>query len=257
MRLYPIARRILLSLVLVTLAVGLAGCAGSPEYRSWGQGAPVYYVKGGDTLYSIAMANNLDWRTLARWNGISDPRTLRIGQKLRLAAPKAADSPRRSSPSDQSVPVKARATESASQSPAASSRSAQDTPAPSGSIRWAWPVDGRVLHHFRDGAAAQKGVIIAAGIGTRVRAAAPGKVVYSGDGLPGYGNLVIVKHDADWLSAYAYNRELLVDEGETVDGGQVIARVGARDHRRPENGGHLLFQIRRQGTPVDPEVKIT
>ena len=253
LRLYPIARPIVSYLAILTLVVFLTGCAGSPEYRSWGQGTPVYYVKGGDTLYSIAMANNLDWRTLARWNGISDPRTLRIGQKLRLAAPGGTSSRRASSASDQAVPVKARANSSPPRSSAPSSRADDDSSAPAGSIRWAWPIEGRVLHHFREGAAAQKGVIIAASIGTRVRAAAAGKVVYSGDGLPGYGNLVIVKHDADWLSAYAYNRELLVAEGETVDSGQVIARVGARDHRRPEDGGHLLFQIRRQGKPVDPE----
>jgi len=250
--LYPIARRIIPCLAVIALAATLAGCAGSPEYRSWGQGSPVYYVKGGDTLYSIAMANNLDWRTLARWNGISDPRTLRIGQKLRLSAPAAASSRQQARASKQAVPVKARAGSSAPPA-ATSSPDVSRSHTSSGPVQWSWPLEGRVLHHFRDGAAAQKGVIIAASVGASVRAAASGKVVYSGDGLPGYGNLVIVKHDADWLSAYAYNRELLVGEGATVDSGQVIARVGARDHRRPEDGGHLLFQIRRQGKPVDPE----
>jgi len=251
--LFPIFRRIAARLVAVTLVAVLAGCAGSPEYRSWERGAPVYYVKGGDTLYSIAMANNLDWRTLARWNGISDPRTLRIGQKLRLAAPGGTTSRRAESPTDRTVPVKARGASESSRTATSPSGSSSDSPVSSGSIRWSWPLEGRVLHHFRDGASAQKGVIVAASVGAGVHAAAAGKVVYSGDGLPGYGNLVIVKHDAAWLSAYAYNRELLVEEGETVDGGQVIARVGARDHRRPEDGGHLLFQIRRQGKPVDPE----
>ncbi|MFO7580935.1 murein hydrolase activator EnvC family protein [Guyparkeria sp.] len=96
-------------------------------------------------------------------------------------------------------------------------------------------------------------MIIAAAVGKPVQASAGGTVVYSGDGLPGYGNLVIVKHDAEWLSAYAYNQSLLVNEGDRVKGGQTIARVGPRDHRKPDDGGHLLFQIRRQGKPVDPE----
>lgn len=253
MRLCPTVSRIGSLLVAAMLLAALSGCAGSPEYRSWEQGAPVYYVKGGDTLYSIAMANNLDWRTLARWNGISDPRTLRIGQKLRLAAPAGGSSRSRTTrPEDRSVSVKSRAG-SASRTVPSSSAPAVESRASSGSIEWSWPLEGQVLHHFREGAPAQKGVILAAAIDTPVKAAAPGKVVYSGDGLPGYGNLVIVKHDADWLSAYAYNRKLLVDEGEPVESGQVIARVGARDHRRPEEGGHLLFQIRRQGKPVDPE----
>ncbi len=223
----------------------LQGCATPTDYRSWESGQPVYYVKGGDTLYSIALANDLDWQRLARWNGISDPRHLKIGQRLRLSPPSGgAERPgRTASPSVTKKPEKA------SREPESPKRS---TPAAS-PVTWKWPLDGRVLHRFDEGAPAQKGLILAADIDTSVRAAAEGRVVYSGDGLPGYGNLVIVKHNAEWLSAYAYNKSLAVSEGDRVRSGQTIARVGAVDHRKPDEGGHLLFQIRRQGKPVDPE----
>lgn len=224
----------------------LQGCATPTDYRSWERGQPVYYVKGGDTLYSIAMANDLDWQRLARWNGISDPRHLEIGQRLRLSPPgggTAVSTARSTAPAASRTPVKAASDESGS---------GRATPTAS-PVNWKWPLDGRVLHRFAEGAPAQKGIILGAAVDTPVRAAASGRVVYSGDGLPGYGNLVIVKHNAEWLSAYAYNRSLAVAEGEQVRSGQVIARVGARDHRNPDRGGHLLFQIRRQGKPVDPE----
>lgn len=220
----------------------LGGCATPTDYRSWERGNPVYYVKGGDTLYSIAVANDLDWQRLARWNGIANPRHLKIGQRLRLSPPGATAASRSTSRSGEaSAPVKSASRSSAPASPAASP------------VNWKWPLQGKILHRFAEGAPAQKGMIIAAKIDASVQAAAPGRVVYSGDGLPGYGNLVIVKHNADWLSAYAYNKSLLVDEGDQVASGQSIARVGPRDHRQPERGGHLLFQIRRQGKPVAPE----
>lgn len=223
---------------------GLSGCATPTDYRSWERGQPVYYVKGGDTLYSIAVANDLDWQRLARWNGISNPRHLKIGQRLRLSPPGGGTSAGRTA----SAPTTSTAVKPTS------SDSGPRRAAPAASpVDWKWPLEGRVLHRFPEGAPAQKGMILAASIGTPVRAAAGGKVVYSGDGLPGYGNLVIVKHNAEWLSAYAYNKNLAVSEGQQVRPGQIIARVGPRNHRKPEEGGHLLFQIRRQGKPVDPE----
>ncbi len=223
---------------------GLSGCATPTDYRSWESGQPVYYVKGGDTLYSIAVANDLDWQRLARWNGISNPRHLKIGERLRLSPPGGGTSAGRTSGAPTAnTPVK---------TATSVTRSRRAAPAAS-PVDWKWPLEGRVLHRFPEGAPAQKGVILAASIGTPVRAAAGGKVVYSGDGLPGYGNLIIVKHNAEWLSAYAYNKSLAVSEGQQVRRGQTIARVGPRNHRKPEEGGHLLFQIRRQGKPVDPE----
>lgn len=223
----------------------LAGCAASTDYRSWEKGQPVYYVKGGDTLYSIAVANDLDWQRLARWNGIANPRNLRIGQRLRLSPPGGTTTASRSSSRTVSTPSR----QARTSTPVKVSK---PTPAAS-PVDWRWPLQGKVLHRFPEGAPAQKGLILGARIDTPVKAAAAGKVVYSGDGLPGYGNLVIVKHNAEWLSAYAYNKSLSVSEGQQVGRGETIARVGPVDHRQPGKGGHLLFQIRRQGKPVDPE----
>lgn len=238
-------RRLLVAALLSGLFVfGLSSCATPTDYRGWERGQPVYYVKGGDTLYSIAVANDLDWQRLARWNSISDPRQLKIGQRLRLNPPGGGASVGGAS--------KAPTTNAPTKTASTESRARRAAPAAS-PVEWKWPLEGRVLHRFPEGGPAQKGVILAASIDTPVHAAADGKVVYSGDGLPGYGNLVIVKHNAEWLSAYAYNKSLAVSEGQQVRRGKIIARVGPRDHRKPEQGGHLLFQIRRQGKPVDPE----
>jgi lipoprotein NlpD len=125
---------------------------------------------------------------------------------------------------------------------------AQAAKAPdAGDIVWAWPAAGKVIASFSEGGA-NKGVDIAAKVGEPVYAAAPGKVVYSGQGLRGYGRLVIIKHNGDYLSAYAHNSSLLVKEGQTVTKGQQIAEAGNTDSDIPK----LHFEIRRQGKPVDP-----
>jgi lipoprotein NlpD len=116
-----------------------------------------------------------------------------------------------------------------------------------GPIRWQWPVEGRVLAEFSP-ERGSKGIDIDGREGAEVRAAAPGRVVYAGDGLRGYGNLVIVKHNDTLLSAYAHARRLLVEEGARVEAGQAIAELGATGADRPK----LHFEIRRNGQPVDP-----
>jgi len=125
------------------------------------------------------------------------------------------------------------------------------TPAPAGDIDWAWPATGKLLAGFSEGGAGQeanKGIDIAGRLGDPVLAAAPGKVVYVGSGLRGYGNLVIVRHNALFLSAYAHNSRILVKEGQTVTRGQKIAELGNSDADQPK----LHFEIRQQGKPVDP-----
>jgi lipoprotein NlpD len=120
-------------------------------------------------------------------------------------------------------------------------------PVESEEVAWAWPAAGKVLDKFTD-SGTNKGVDIAAKVGDPVLAAAPGRVVYSGQGLRGYGRLIIIKHNNTYLSAYAHNNTLLVKEGQTVTRGQKIAEAGATDSETPK----LHFEIRRQGKPVDP-----
>lgn len=226
----------------------LSGCATGSHFDRWaGHDASAIRVRPGDTLYSIAVANDLDWRDVARWNGIHNPRDLRAGQILRLTPPgQTARAATRVT--TRAVPRQPPAAKPASRS--ASTQS--NTTVSAQGVIWKWPVNGRVLSHFIDQSNQQKGLILGGAIGEPVRASAAGEVVYAGNGLPGYGNLLIIKHNSTWLSAYGYNRSLLVKEGQTVRAGQVVATMGRRDGRAKDKTGSLLFQIRRDGKPVDP-----
>ncbi|MEX2499619.1 MAG: peptidoglycan DD-metalloendopeptidase family protein [Wenzhouxiangellaceae bacterium] len=299
----------------------LVGCGGAPgplipeqqrdraaDSRPPPAPAPeAYRVRRGDTLYSIAFRYGLDWRNVARWNGITAPYTIHVGDWIRLqpqpdmrpavvVSPRPAQqsTPRREtgseaqSPSqasrDRTAPTAAESgtememeaetetgpdraaarapTESSTGSrartrpepqPAAGDRAANtDSPPPAptrnvGGVAWRWPTEGRVARVFNAGAS-RKGILIAGRGGQAVRAAAEGEVVYSGNGLLGYGELIIVKHSDRMLSAYAHNRERLVGEGDRVRSGQLIARMGSNE--RDENVLH--FEIRQDGKPSDP-----
>ncbi|HEU4669736.1 MAG TPA: peptidoglycan DD-metalloendopeptidase family protein [Dyella sp.] len=244
-----------------------------------------YRVEKGDTLYSIAFRHGKDFRDVARWNGISAPYTIWPGQVL-LMHPSAdagktrpvavarvpARSPERTvahlaPPHPPVPPATARSAPEPAQSdavPVAGEAVAESplpiAPAPppasaappGGSrsvdgIRWRWPADGTVIKGFQSGDAIP-GIEIAGHAGNPVRAAADGVVVYSGNGLVGYGELIIVKHNDDFLSAYGHNRKRMVKEGQRVSAGQVIAEMGATGASRDE----LQFQIRRNGNPVNP-----
>lgn len=235
--------------VVVLLGVTtLAGCATSSHFNRWAvQDATSIRVRSGDTLYSIAMAHNLDWRDVARWNGIRDPRDLRAGQTLRLTPPgrSARAAQQDKTRTSRSSRVTAKPATRHTSLPSRFSGSAQP-------VLWKWPVRGRVLSRFIDQNKQQKGLILSGVIGEPVHASAAGEVVYAGDGLPGYGNLLIIKHNSTWLSAYGYNKTLLVKEGQYVQSGQVVATMGRRDGRAKDKTGSLLFQIRRDGQPVDP-----
>ena len=183
-------------------------------------------VERGDTLYQIAWQYGLDFRDLARWNSIGPPYVIYPGQRLVLS----------STGTSGREPVDAGVGGGASSAPL------------SGPVAWRWPLSGEVIRAYDGNSAGKRGISIAAEPGTAVVAAASGAVVYSGDGLRGYGNLLIIKHNERFLTAYGYNRELLVAEGERVSGGQAIARVGSSDRR----AGELHFEIRQQGDPVNP-----
>ncbi|HET6805197.1 MAG TPA: peptidoglycan DD-metalloendopeptidase family protein [Frateuria sp.] len=222
-----------------------------------------YRVLRGDTLYSIAFRHGLDFRDLAAWNGIDAPYTIWPGQVLRL-------SPGRARRSVAAAPVRARApvfkpvtprpsrptpTPPASAVPAAVAAAPvpSSVPVPKGATRavsgvtWRWPADGALMKKFQSGDAIP-GIELAGSAGDPVRAAADGVVVYSGNGLVGYGELIIIKHNDDFLSAYGHNRKRLVKEGQRVSAGQLIAEMGSTGAPRDE----LQFQIRRDGNPVDP-----
>lgn len=220
---------------------------------------PGYYrVKPGDTLYRIALENGQNYRDIAAWNNLANPNQIEVDQLLRVspqagaavagtqvAAPIAgaavATAPLSSGPA-----TPAAGTSSVAAPPAAAATSSDTAAAPSGPVTFAWPARGPVLNGFDD--AKNKGVNIGGTAGETVKAAADGRVVYSGNGLRGYGNLIIIKHDATYLTAYAHNRALMVKEGDAVTKGQKIAEMGNSDSDRVM----LHFEVRRQGKPVDP-----
>jgi len=209
--------------VLLTLA---AGCSSLTHYEP-----RTYTVRSGDTLYSIAWRHGLDHRELARWNNLADPGRIFVGQRLVLS-PQSAPAPVARAPV---------ARDSAARPPAAATRN-------SAAPAFSWPAEGNVVARFGEGRVLATGIGIAGRAGQDIRAAAPGRVVYAGRGLPDYGQLVIIEHNESWLTAYGYNRNLSVAQGDTVTRGQKIAEMGEGPGREPR----LHFEIRRNGDPVDP-----
>ncbi len=200
-------------------------------------------VQRGDTLYGLAFRNGIDFRDLAAWNGIASPYTIYPGQSLRLYP---------SSGSRPATGTVATGTPSrpATPPPTSAPKPPPPQPAPvSSGFNWRWPADGHVIGRFVAGDATKQGIDIAGSGGQAVRAAADGVVVYSGAGLVGYGELIIVKHSEAWLSAYGHNRKRLVNEGQNVKAGQQIAEMGSSGASREM----LHFEIRYNGKPVDPQ----
>ncbi len=247
-----------------------------------------YTVVRGDTLYSIALRHNADFRDLARWNGLAAPYTIYPGQSLRVdgaEAPKpvasvpakppqpAKPAPEKpvapASPAPASPPVAVEVerlptpqpapshppapTSSAPETPSKTTATAPPVIAAAGNravdgIAWRWPTNGHVVATYAAGDQTRQGLGIAGNAGQPVLASADGEVVYSGAGLLGYGELVIVKHSDTYLSAYGHNRKRLVAEGEKVRAGQQIAEMGRSGAARDM----LHFEIRKNGKPVDP-----
>ncbi|WP_027797272.1 peptidoglycan DD-metalloendopeptidase family protein [Paraburkholderia acidipaludis] len=235
------------------------GTAAAQPAVPLGPPPPGYYrVKPGDTLYRIALENGQSYRDIATWNNLANPNQIEVDQLLRVVPPGA--NPAASTPGVVTAPVpggNVTSVPSASVPPIVGSgagaaavpppqASAGDMAAPAGSIALAWPVRGPVLNGFDD--TKNKGIDIGGAAGDPVKAAGDGRVVYAGNGLRGYGNLIIIKHDATYLTAYAHNRTLMVKEGDAVTKGQKIAEMGNTDSDRVM----LHFEVRRQGKPVDP-----
>lgn len=214
--------------------------------------ASVHVVRKGDTLYSIAWKNGLDYREVAAWNGIGPSYRIYPGQRISLVPPdtsKATPSGTGPRPTSGKRTARASTVVSAKQRPVGKAGSVDGVNLGQATdLRWAWPAEGRIVRTFSASEPGKKGLDIAGTAGQSVRAAAGGRVVYSGSGLLGYGNLIIVKHNDTYLSAYAHNRRLLVSEGERVRAGQPIAEMGNTGTDRVM----LHFEIRRFGKPVDP-----
>jgi lipoprotein NlpD len=257
-------RRVTCTLAQALLVLLLVGCNYSgitPVKRASPQSASAikartHVVGRGDTLYSIAWRYGMDYRQVAEWNAIRSPYTIYPGQRLRLTKPPKTASTttaaRKSSSNSPRAPAASTGTAaSAAKKPASTSRSKKRTTAAAtydnAPVKgWQWPAKGKVVTSFsRSGG---KGIDIAGSFGQLVVAASAGRVVYSGSGLIGYGQLIIVKHNKRYLSAYAHNNKILVKEGDTVTGGQRIAEMG----RSGSNRAMLHFEIRRDGKPIDP-----
>lgn len=217
-------------------------------------GKPGYYtVKPGDTLIRIGLDHGQGAKDIARWSGVDNPNRIEVGQVLRVEPPVGSVAIAKPVQAGSAVPVVPTAVPprpAGVEKPAAASAPAVSAPAPLAAsddeINWIWPAPGAVLAGFDE--VKNKGLDIAGAAGEPVLAAADGRVVYVGAGLRGYGNLIILKHNNTYLTAYAHNQTLLVKEDQSVRKGQKIAEMGNSDADRVK----LHFEVRRQGKPVDP-----
>ena len=235
-----------------------------PGFENAGK-AGYYTVKPGETLIRIGLETGQNWKDIAAWNNLEQPNQISVGQVLRVTPP---NEPVVADVSDGATatgvvtrPVSSASMATASVQPGQASTAAAK-PAPAGATAvaaapaasaatasapgWIWPVPGPILAGFDE--VKNKGVDLGGKAGEPVLAAADGRVVYVGAGLRGYGNLIILKHDSTYLTAYAHNQALLVKEDQNVKKGQKIAEMGSSDTDRVK----LHFEVRRQGKPVDP-----
>ena len=209
---------------------------------------PGYYtVRQGDTLIKIGLDQGQNWRDIIRWNSIENPNLIEVGQVLRVIAPSSETH------SDQVVvkPINSPGHLSSSQDISAASQTSAVNSSPTvqssdDSLTFIWPSNGSLQSVFDE--SKNKGIDIAGKLGDEVVASADGRVVYAGSGLRGYGNLIILKHNGNYLTAYAHNQTLLVKEDQSIKKGQKIAEMGNSDSEQIK----LHFEIRKQGKPVDP-----
>jgi len=220
-----------MTLRLFTALVLLVFIAACGSQSTWQDDPQTHIVRKGETLFSIAWRYGKSSKDLARWNRLGDGSLIYPGQVLKLKGPSASG--RSSKPTS---------TASRPDSKPLPSIPAQPPP------KWAWPTNGRINVQFGAKPGTGTGVLINGKSGQPIYAAASGRVVYAGSGLIGYGQLIILKHNDTYLSAYGYSASLLVKEGDQIRKGQKIATMGEGPERKPR----LHFEIRRNGKPVDP-----
>jgi lipoprotein NlpD len=237
--------------VILLIAIAcLSGC--SNNVRAPVSDSPLqgyHQVSRGETLYSIAFRYGLDYRNIAKLNHLPSPYKIHPNQKLRLNAltPKKLAKPRiKKHASIQQKPI--RSIHAPNISPIKPTHVIHSIPKTSSKIVWHWPTRGTIISSFTPSVAGNKGIDIAGTYGQAIYAAAPGYVVYCGNGLRGYGQLIVIKHNEEYLSAYAHNSVLLVKEGMFVRAGQLIAKMGNSDSSRIK----LHFEIRYAGKPINP-----
>jgi lipoprotein NlpD len=255
-------QRLMISLVLSSLLVGCSSTKSS-SVRVVDRNSAVaqrptvttgqYVVRRGDTLFSIAFRYGWDYKALAARNNIPEPFTIHPGQTIRFdgrsgAAPTTVVTTSQSSASSSSKTTVTRRPVGVAPATPSKSTPAPLPPAGPAPTGWGWPANGILIGKFSSNGSLNKGIDIAGDLGQPVLAASDGTVVYAGSGLRGYGELVIIKHNETYVSAYGHNRRLLVREGQQVKVGQTIAEMGSTGTDRVK----LHFEIRRQGKPVDP-----
>lgn len=230
----------------------LAGCSSSnlidvpvADQGKYQYTPKIYTVQKGDTLYGVSWAFGLDYKQVAQWNGIKPPYIIHIGDQIHLYSKEQKNTAKTkpivlTSLPRQVQPVKTRV----ATVPVEETVVLQTAPA---SGKWSWPAQGNLVGKFSP-KAGNKGIQIAGAEGSPIRATSSGQVVYAGEGLRGYGKLIIIKHSPEYISAYAHNREILVREGQAINSGQQIASMGQTDTNTPM----LHFEIRKSGNPIDP-----
>ncbi len=223
-------------------------------------GAKYHRVRKGDTLYAVSWKVGVDYKTLARWNGLKAPFTIYPGQKLRLTPPKGKKKTTRtatnvkSKPATRAKPAPKPVVSSSKIKPVAKTSTAstastkKTSTAGNASLKWMWPVKGKLVGTYSSKDPSRDGIKIAGNRGEKIVAAEAGQVVYVGSGLVGYGRLIIVKHNNKFLSAYGHNSRLLVKEGSVVKKGMHIADMGVAHSGQAQ----LHFEIRKYGKPVNP-----
>lgn len=232
-QLFPNCRRWAVRILVTSLSVTLLACGTTGSSKPVGEG--YYRVQRGDTLSSIGRRHKQSVTNLTRWNNLSDPSKIEAGQVLRIRPPVrkvASNNKKPSAPAKRTSPAPKPAT---------------GPVVPARSIALQWPAAGSVIQGFNP--ATNKGINIGGTDGSPINAAAAGKVVYAGDGLRQYGNLLIIKHDTDYLTVYAHNRSLLVKEGDSVKQGQPIATMG---NTGSDSGVMLHFELRYRGKTINP-----